>query len=60
MSRTNAASDIFSGLADTDGEKSKMFGLGGLSNFDVLPRAGSALDMYVTASCYMLSLSRTR
>jgi hypothetical protein len=47
MSRANAASDIFSGLGDTDGEKSKIFGLCGLSNLDVTPRASSALDMYV-------------
>jgi hypothetical protein len=51
MSRLSAASDIFSGLADTDGEKSKMFGFGGLSNLD--PRASSALDMCVTALRYM-------
>jgi hypothetical protein len=47
MSRANTASDIFSGIGDADGEKSKMFSLGGLSNLDVTPRANSALEMYV-------------
>jgi hypothetical protein len=55
MSRANAASDIFSGLGDTDGEKSKLFGLGGLSNLDVTPRASSALDMYVIVPLFVFS-----